>query len=235
MQLVDLIEHAIDGNGVLFAGSGFSRSAKNIAGDNLKTSGSLAAYLSQECGLAEPASLDDVADLCIAKHGATELVDLLTREFQVTELGPEHAIFGRIPWRRVYTTNYDDAIELAYKHNRRAVVPITLGDDVRRVSEASSQCVHINGFINGLTKETLFSTFKLTDTSYSSSAFSESAWASQFRHDISAAFAIIFVGYSAWTSSGSCWSPQRAKTRRFSLLARIQTKSPGTSFPSSVK
>ncbi len=198
MNLTEAIEHAIDGNAVLFVGSGFSRSAKNLDDQPLKTSGQLAEFLGEKCGLAEPASLDDVADLFVAKQGATKLVNLLTRQFQVSKLGPEHPTFGRIRWKRVYTTNYDDTIELAYKANKRPIIPIALEDNIRRIREASAQCVHINGFINDLTEETLLTRFKLTDTSYSSSTFADSDWAGQFRLDIAAARAVLFVGYSAY-------------------------------------
>jgi len=197
MELRTIIEHAVDGEAVLFVGSGFSRSAKNVAGTNLKTASGLAAHLSRLCGLETPGSLSDVADLYLEKYGATRLVELLVAEFQVATLAPEHLPFGRIPWRRIYTTNYDNAIELAHKDAIRTVVAITLADSVKRVSESSAQCVHINGFIDHLTEQELNASFKLTDTSYSSSEFAASAWAGQFRHDISAATAVIFVGYSA--------------------------------------
>ena len=198
MDLTEAIEYAIDGNAVLFVGSGFSRSAKNLDSQSLKTGNQLTEFLSEECHLSESASLEDVADLYIEKYGTTKLVNLLIRQFQVSELGPEHSTFGRIPWKRIYTTNYDDTIELAYKAHRRPIVPITLEDNIRRVREAATQCVHINGFINDLTDEMLFTRFKLTDTSYSSSSFDASAWAGQFRHDIAAANAVLFVGYSAY-------------------------------------
>lgn len=197
-QLTQLIEHAIDGNAVLFVGSGFSRSARNLEGEQLKTGSELAESLGVACGLDQPAPLDDVADLYIEKQGATKLVSLLTRQFQVSALGPEHPTFGRIRWKRIYTTNYDNAIELAYKENSRPIVPISLEDSVRRVREESSQCVHINGYIDQLTEETLFQNFKLTDTSYSSSSFADSPWAGQFRLDVASARAVFFVGYSAY-------------------------------------
>ena len=107
MDLVEAIEHAIDGTAVLFVGSGFSSSARNLEGQPLKRGGELAEFLSEKCGLSEPAPLDDIADLYIAKHGTTSLVNLLTRQFQVAHLGSEHPTFCQIPWKRVYTTNYD--------------------------------------------------------------------------------------------------------------------------------
>ena len=197
MDLIEAIEHAVDGDAVLFVGSGFSRSATNLEGQLLKTGAQLAEFLGKECGLSEPASLEDVAEHYVATHGTTKLVALLVRQFQVAELGPEHPTFGRIPWKRIYTTNYDNVVELAYRDNKRPIVPIALADNIRRVREESAQCVHINGFIDDLTDETLFTTFKLTDTSYSSSTFLASPWAGQFRHDVAAANAVLFVGYSA--------------------------------------
>jgi hypothetical protein len=198
MELNEAIEHAIDGNCVLFVGAGFSRSAKNIDGQSLKTGGQLAEFLGQKCGLLEPASLEDVSELYIEKYGKTNLLNLLTRQFQISKISPEHATFGQVPWKRIYTTNYDNVIELSYRNNGHPIIPITLKESIRRVHEASAQCVHINGFINDLTEDTLFTDFKLTDTSNSSSALVNSAWSMQLRHDIAAANAVLFVGYSAY-------------------------------------
>ena len=198
MDLTEAIKHAIDGNAVLFVGSGFSSSARNLENEPLKTGGKLAKFLGKKCGLSGNNPLGDVADLYIDKLGPTSLVNLLKREFQVEQLGTEHPVFGKIPWKRTYTTNYDNVIELAYGANQRKIVPITLEEDIRRVGEATAQCVHINGFIERLTEETLLNSFKLTDTSYSSGAFGDSAWVGQFRLDISAANAILFVGYSVF-------------------------------------
>lgn len=198
MELDQLIKHALNGNVVLFVGAGFSCSATNVIGLPLKTGSQLSTHLGNKCGLSEPTRLEYVADLYIAKHGVTHLIELLNEEFQVSEIAAEHFVYGRIPWKRVYTTNYDNTIELAYRTNNETIVPITLADNIRRVSEPTSQCVHINGFIDSLTEETLLSTFKLTDSSYSTSAFSDSPWSSQFHHDISAASAVLFAGYSAY-------------------------------------
>lgn len=198
MEIVEVIKHALDGSVLLFVGSGFSRSARNVDDRPLKTGRELATWLSNECGVSGPAGLEDVAELYVAKHGVSALIKILLQEFQVSTLAPEHIVFGQVPWRRVYTTNYDDVVEQTYRKNGKTIVPLTIEDNVRRVTEPTSQCVHINGYINTLTEDTLFSSFKLTDTSYSSSAFSNSSWASQFRHDISAASAVLFVGYSAY-------------------------------------
>ena len=198
MEMKMAIEHAIDGEALLFLGSGFSSSARNTNDLHPRTGRKLAQLLCKMSGLTTSGPLQDASDLYVERFGPISLVDVLTKEYQVITIAPEHTVFGKIPWRRVYTTNYDNTMELAYKANSRTMVPIILTDHIRRVAEASAQCVHINGFIDGLTEDALFSTFKLTDTSYSSSTFAASPWSAQFRHDISAASAVLFVGYSLY-------------------------------------
>ena len=198
LDLGEAIDHALDGDAVLFVGSGFSRTAINVDGEPLMTGGALAAELSATCGLAEAASLEDASEFFVDKYDAAALVKLLMRKFQVKQIAKEHVPFGRVPWRRVYTTNYDNVIELAYREAGRAITPLELNARLRALAEPVSRCIHINGFIDTLDVDALTDTFKLTEASYATASFAESEWAAQLRHDISVSKATFFVGYSAY-------------------------------------
>ncbi len=160
MDLREAIEYAIDGDAILFVGSGFSRSSLNVEGNHLFTGSQLSKFLGDACGLSDEADLNDVADLYVTQHGSTSLVNLLRRLFLVKEHAQEHTVYGRVPWKRIYTTNYDNTIELAFKGNGRPVVPLTIKENIQRVREASTQCVHINGYIDALSDQTIFNDFR---------------------------------------------------------------------------
>ena len=197
-DLQSVVHTALDGEAVLFVGSGFSRTATNVRGEKLKTATELAAFLCQELELEEPATLSEAAEMFADLRSSASLVSLLREQFQVRDIASEHHVFGCVPWRRVYTTNYDDVIELAYRSANRPIISLTPNDDIRNVSSEHPQCVHINGYIDALTEDHLFSDFKLTDSSYAANAFTASPWAQQMSHDLSVARAAVFVGYSLY-------------------------------------
>ena len=193
------IELALDGHAVLFVGAGFSRGAINRLDQPLKSAPELAKHLAAHGDLPDGTSLDDAAEEFVRANGEERLVQELKAEFSVTQVTAAHKQIATIPWRRIYTTNYDNVIETAYLGLGRHVRPVTLSAQarLRRDNEATEiLCVHLNGFIESLTRDTIGSELKLTDTSYLTASIDESAWATMFRQDLSLARAVFFVGYS---------------------------------------
>ena len=199
MNLDAALELALDGHAVLFVGAGFSRGAMNRLGQPLKSAPELASHLASCVGLPEGTALDDAAEEFVNANGEEQLVQELKAEFTVVEVTPAHEQIANIPWRRVYTTNYDNVMEMAYFGVGRHVRPVTLSAEarLRRDDEATETlCVHLNGFVDTLNRDTIGSELKLTDTSYLTASISESPWASMFRQDLSLARVVFFVGYS---------------------------------------
>ena len=199
MELEEALELGLNGHAVLFAGSGFSRGATNSSGQPLKSAYELANHLALLAGLPEGTSLDDAAEEFVNLNGEESLVGELKTEFTVNEITSAHRQIAEIPWRRIYTTNYDNVLEKAYSDLNRNLKPVTLREEARlrggnRASE--TLCVHLNGFIELTTRETIGSELKLTDTSYLTASVSESPWATMFRQDLDLARAVFFVGYS---------------------------------------
>ena len=198
MELDEALELALDGHAVLFAGAGYSRGATNWLGQPFKSAYELANHLALKAGLPEETPLDDAAEEFVNLHGEESLVRELKVEFTVDEITSVQKQIAELPWRRIYTTNYDNVLEKAYSELHRNLKPVTLSAESRlRVDMASETlCVHLNGFIELLTRETIGSELKLTDTSYLSASISESPWATMFRQDLGLARAVFFVGYS---------------------------------------
>ena len=199
MELEDALELSLNGHAVLFAGAGYSRGATNRVGQPLKSAHELANHLALLAGLPDGTSLDDAAEEFINLSGEESLVRELKTEFTVNEITSAHKQIAEIPWRRIYTTNYDNVLEKAYFDLNRNLKPMTLSEEARlrggdKVSE--TLCVHLNGFVELLNRETIGSELKLTDTSYLTASVSDSPWATMFRQDLSLARAIFFVGYS---------------------------------------
>jgi hypothetical protein len=110
----------------------------------------------------------------------------------------EHRTLASVPWRSIYTTNYDNVLERAAAEQSKRLTPLTLGRDPRSFRKTANTVLHINGFVEELTSDSLNDTFKLTNTSYLTQQFRESVWSDVFIRDMQAAHAIFFVGYSLY-------------------------------------
>jgi len=200
MKIEDAIKHAIDGNALLFLGSGFSVEATPIKGDKFLTGRGLAVHLYKECGMDPPPNeeLNYAAQKYEKKMGAKKLVEELQNLFTAAEVHPHHERFAAIKWQAIYTTNYDDVIEKAFAKKKKKINPITSDQDSSEYTSKNNVCIHINGYIDTLTTESLNQSFKLTNTSYLTELFSKSNWSFMFRRFLESCQSIIFIGYSLY-------------------------------------
>src|SRR5262245_5029025 len=119
MELEEGFRHALDGQAVLFVGAGFSAQARSRRDEFLPTGPDLAKFLSGELRLPSVPSLDVVADMYKERFGEFKLINVLQEKLTATAITAHQAAFGKVPWRRIYTTNYDNVIELAYQQAHR--------------------------------------------------------------------------------------------------------------------
>ena len=188
---------------ILFTGSGFSFGARNsnIGPDGKGTlflsANDLCQKLVDEFDLEEPeAGLGMVTRFYLEKYPASGLINFLKKEFTATEISDNHKVIGRLPWRRCYTTNYDEVLEdaMALAGNPRKVV--TLSTPVRDIPDSMMACVHINGAISRLTPNSLDGEFKLTNRSYNADDLHYSQWFDRLKCDLLNADAVFFIGFS---------------------------------------
>jgi SIR2-like domain len=196
MELDEALRHALDGQAILFVGAGFSTQALTAKGENLPTGSKLAMLLATKLKLAATPSLDIVADMFVHAAGEFQLIQLLRDSLTADQVTPEQAIFGSVPWQRVYTTNYDNVVELAYAKQGRHIDSPTFADSPSDLTANKPACLHINGSIEKLDPRSLHSSLILTNTSYLTDTFNNSRWSHLFREDIEVARAALFIGYS---------------------------------------
>jgi hypothetical protein len=199
MTIDEAIKIIFDGEAILFVGSGFSRGATNSNEAPFQTAESLAKRLSAMCGNDEN---DLVDDLCIAseifqeERGEHELVEYLLKEFTAIKVSDEQKLISSLPWHRIYTTNYDNVVELACISNNKTLSSPVLSDNPKDYINKGRLCVHINGKVDRLTIDKLNGEFKLTNRSYLTEDFLNSSWLTIFRTDLRTAKAVFFIGYS---------------------------------------
>ena len=188
MEYANALSYINLGNCVLFVGSGFSIGAKNISGTSMTTGLGLAKLLYDACDeSSDGGDLQDASNMFIQKFGTVALVHYLKELFTVkdpTDITYDQKFITSLPWKRVYTTNYDNIIELGYEFSGRKIYPKVLSDSINGITDKTKLCVHLNGYIGSLNDISLDNEFKLTDQSYTSEDFVESDWIALFDSDL---------------------------------------------------
>ena len=106
MEIREAIIHALDGDAILFIGSGFSLGAINEGNKKIETATPLAHKLLAECDFEEK---DFTNDLGIASRiyqsakSEIDLIEFLRKEYTAIDVTPEQEIIAQINWQRIYT------------------------------------------------------------------------------------------------------------------------------------
>lgn len=200
VNIDEMFRRITSGKAIIFTGAGFSRNAKNIANVEPPLAKELSKKIGALAGLG-----DDNEDLMFTshfylKHGnKNELLKLLKDNFVLREVSESHQKICSLPWRRFYTTNYDNSIELASLLVGKRIESLDIDDLPKDYLSQGDLCVHLNGVIDKATIADLDSKIKLTNSSYlSPQSFLSSQWNYVFKRDLETASAVIFVGYSMY-------------------------------------
>ncbi len=206
-KINDLLNKMSNGNIVLFVGAGFSVGAKTLDDKvaDMPNTKKLTQAIRDVGGFteSEEGDLKDTMDYFLqvkCQNNRNMLQDLIKRLrniFETQEPLEYHKNILRLPWKRIWTTNYDDLVETAAKSIGKRVETATLNS---KLEDDELYCVHINGFIKNLNEETIDKDFKISGSSYiaSTDVFSKSACEYHFKNDLEYASAIIFIGYSLY-------------------------------------
>ena len=184
---------------MLFLGAGFSFGANNIENSAFSSGKKLAEKIAGLAGLPPETPLTLAAEIFREQQGTDALIGIIKPAFTAAIPVPKpQTTIASLPWRRVYTTNYDDLFEKASETNGVSVFSVTLSDRLQDIPKANRCCVHLNGFVGKLDRTSIDSEIKLTDSSYLQNAILDSEWAILLRQDFRLAKAVVFVGYSLY-------------------------------------
>lgn len=180
---------------VFFLGSGFSRNAKNIRNKNLPTGPGLKDEFSRLLGVDSNAyDLKTLADE-VASRQDLNLYQILYELFTVKELQKHQTEILCFPWQRIYTTNFDDAVELAYRQNNNNA-PSFSYDDAKPKRLLNGSVIHLHGIIRKTTEDNVMHQLVLNENSYVRQHFEKSLWYDDFIRDLRFCHACFFIGYS---------------------------------------
>ncbi|ENL2302751.1 SIR2 family protein [Escherichia coli] len=161
--------------------------------------GELAKKLSLLCNLEESEDLMFAADVALEYADNISVLDLLKDNYTLTSVSECHEKICKLPWKKFFTTNYDNSIELACLNIGKRIESVDLSYKPTNFLKKNNVCLHINGKIEGAEPEDLTSKIKLSDSSYlSPDSFVNSDWYYHFKKDLETASAIVFMGYSMY-------------------------------------
>lgn len=203
MDYESIYQEILNGEAILFIGAGFSVGNKSYNGQ-YKTGKQLANYL---CDLVKIKRTDNLNIACSKylntfkkrEEGITSLMLELKKEFSTKSICDTHEWIIGLPWKRIYTTNYDNLIENASEKIRPKRNTINILKD-SKIKKISNSIIHINGYIHDFDEKNEIidfdNYFKITHESFFKDAFLSSDWKSIFIDDLYEAKKIIFLGYS---------------------------------------
>lgn len=179
-------------NSVLFLGSGFSANATNIAGSPVPAGHPLLERLAKELD-EDPGELDlkSAADEFLSRSDLS-LYDLLYETFTISVALDYQSDIVSLPWARIYTTNYDDIVNLVKGPN----FPIFTFDEPRPRKLPPAFAVHLHGSIRRAKEENANDQLILNNPSYDVIAREFHEWFDEFKHDRRTFAACYFMGFS---------------------------------------
>lgn len=196
MVIEEAVKKLLDGDALLFAGAGCSVGALNLRNKPFLQGKKLSKHFANLAGITHMASLEDASEAFIDKYGKSKLIAEIQNEFTAKKIASQHQELGAMPWKILYTTNYDNVLEEAFKKNSKNLVTVTASDNPMEIPREQTLCIHLNGFVGRLNLDNVGKELKLVESSYLSDQLADSPWASVFCQDIRFAQAVFFIGYS---------------------------------------
>jgi SIR2-like domain len=192
-RLQAALRSTLTGTATLFVGAGVSFLSTNSGGQPLPNGGGLSDIIHDKLGIERRKhGLASIADYYRTKYGASDLMKLLSDSLIATSTDDRLVEFYNAPWRRIYTTNYDQVIARARNTPKTQLFshidkPVNVNDGA---------IIHLNGNLEKAVAQSIDGDLTLTDSSYGITNLTGSSWMELFLSDLRLSKFIIFVGYS---------------------------------------
>ena len=179
---------------ILFLGAGFSKGALNIQGIELPLGIDLRNRFADMLNV-DPNNYDlrTLAEEINSRQDLN-LYQILYRLYTAQKLTCDQFDILTLPWRRIYTTNYDDAVEFARLQRNEELVTFDYHEDKPKKLKPGS-VIHLHGSIRTTNQENVLRQLVLNEQSYIRQHFEHSPWYNEFIRDLRFCDACYFVGY----------------------------------------
>lgn len=138
----ELLDQFAAGNGVIFVGAGLSRAAGMP-----DWAGLISSLRSQIANCPEDADFLTVALYFELIHGRRRLIEIIRNSIDVTGVRPTivHRQLFSLPISEIFTTNYDDLLELECRDSNKSFRSIVREEDVAYFSSNDTQIIKLHG------------------------------------------------------------------------------------------
>jgi hypothetical protein len=191
------LDLARNGGGILFCGAGFSADCLNFKPDETLGTGAQLLNLFNTALNQKPPykDLKNAADALAEKIADHGMMDLLKQRFTVSHVTSDMTELLRYPWQAIYTTNYDNALEIAAQAAQKQVDPLNNTDEPETLT-SNLPIIHLHGYIHKWDINNFKGSCVLGTDSYLKLTH-VSKWLSRFRRDVDQALIVVFVGFNA--------------------------------------
>ena len=188
---------ARNGGGILFCGAGFSADCLNFKPDETRgTAAQLLDIFNTKLHQDPPyRDLQNAADALQEKIAENGMMALLKVRFTVSDVTSDMADLLRYPWQVVYTTNYDNALEIAALAAHKPVEPLNNTDDPSTATP-NLPIIHLHGYVQKWDIHNFRESCVLGAESYLNLTHAKK-WLDRFRREIDQAQIVVFVGFNA--------------------------------------
>ena len=201
MELPDFLKRASTGGAILFCGAGFSADCLNLTDkEELGTGAVLLTLLNWELekdGSGPYRELKNAADKFIELRGENKLLALLRDRFRVSHITDELIELVRFPWARIYTTNYDNAIQLACTRATINFKTLNNLDTREAVPGTGIEVIHLHGCAEKWDIHNFRRSCVLGADSYFETDRALGHWTGRLQDDFDRASVFVFVGFAA--------------------------------------
>lgn len=196
--LQDAVNDLLAGAAVCFLGAGFSTEAYDSLGaEKVPSVTDLCNEICEFPGLSSEkgASLTDLADYCEQDSNLRPLLRaLLLRRLTLCKPSPGQKLLLRMPWRAVFTTNFDDVAEVALKEESPVIV--TPAFDVQNLRADRKPLYYLHGRALDILDGASDPKIVISETNYLEIRERNRNLYAALENEVHAASRIFFIGYS---------------------------------------
>jgi len=191
------LDLARNGGGILFCGAGFSADCLNFEPDQTIGTGAQLLRLFNEQLRQDPpyTNLQNAADVLHDRIGDHGMMKLLKDRYNIANVTADMTDLLRYPWQSIYTTNYDNAIEIAARSANVKVEPLNNTDDPNAKAYGTT-VIHLHGYIQKWNIHNFNESCVLGAESYSKLTNVKN-WLDRFRRDVDQAQIVVFADFNA--------------------------------------
>lgn len=199
-RLHQLLQTGRNGHAVLFCGAGLTADCLNFVNDEtIGVTVELLRLLNEE--LKKDGKVHGFGDIRNAAKqfrrdlGNNRLMHLLKNRFHLKDVSASIIDVVKYPWATIYTTNFDNGIEIALQRSKIRYSSLNNLDDPNE-PYAGTAVIHLHGSADAWTVQTFEQSCILDITSYRDLSGLKS-WLDRLRYDIERASIVVFIGFSA--------------------------------------